>query len=196
MKPLIGSPIDRLLTLSLFLAPGLTLVSSVLYAARGWDDGAAALVHIIGGVLGSLVVVRIVTYLNRVPRLAAVALAVGMVGCGGVVGYGFNTIEVGLGAVDLVDATGAATIIKPLGLCWPLALLLLGIGLLRAGRVPLACGLGIAVAAVLYPVCRIGNIAWLAVTVDVVLLVCLAAIPFVLRGDTADARGLATSPAA
>jgi hypothetical protein len=144
-------------------------------------------VQIIGGVLGALVAVRIATYLDRVPRLAAVALLLGMAGCGGVVGYGFNTIAVGLGGADLIDATGAAAVLKPLGLFWPLAVLLLGIGLLRARRVPLVCGLGITVAALAYPVSRIGNIAWLAVAVDVVLLICLAAIPFVLREDTVDA---------
>lgn len=186
------------MTLSLFLASALTLVSSVLYATRGWDDGAAALVHILGGALGSLVVVRVVTYLDRAPLLAAIALAVGMLGSAGVVGYGFNTIGVGLGGVDLIDATGAATIIKPLGLAWPLALLLLGVGLLLAHRVPLVCSLGIAVAAVLFPVSRIGNIAWLAVAVDAILLVGLVAIPFVLRdepADAADSRGLTPSVA-
>jgi hypothetical protein len=175
-----------MLTSSLSLSAGLTLVSSVLYAARGWDDGAAAVVHVLGGIVGMLVVVRLVTYLDRLPRLAATALAVGMIGCGGVVGYGFNTISVGLGNLDLVDATGAAVLIKPLGLCWPLALVLLGIGLLRAGRVPPVCGLGLIVGGVVFPVSRIGNIAWLAVTVDVVLLAALAAVPYVLRNRPAE----------
>ncbi len=186
MKTFTGSPVDRLLTLGLILSPAITLISSVLYAARGWDDADAALFHIVGGLIGALLVLRLVTYLNAVPRLAAVALAVGMIGSGGVVAYGFNTIEVSLGVVDLVDRTGAAFILKPLGLCWPFALLLLGIGLLRAGRVPSGVGIGILVAAVLFPVSRIANIAWLAIIVDTLLLLCLAAIPVVLRPDRHD----------
>lgn len=181
MKPITGSPTDRMLTLSLWLSPAITLVSSILYAVQGWDDSAGALLHIIGGIIGALVIVRLVTYLDRLPWLAAAAFIIGMAGIGGVVGYGFNTIGVGLGGIDLVDATGAATIIKPLGLCWPLAILLLGIGLLRTRQIPVTYGLGIIVAAVVFPVSRIANIGWLAIAADVLLLACLAAIPFVRR---------------
>jgi hypothetical protein len=92
-----------------------------------------------------------------------------------VVGYGFNTVEVGLGGVDLIDASGVAVVLKPLGLCWPLALLLAGIGLWN--RVPRWCAVGIVVGAVAFPVSRIANIGWLAVLVDLVLLACVAALP-------------------
>jgi hypothetical protein len=183
MKPINGSPTDRLLTLSLWLSPAITLVSSILYAVQGWDDSAGALLHIVGGILGALVIVRLVTYLDQLPWTAAAALVIGLAGTGGVIGYGFNTIEVGLGGIDLVDATGAATI-KPLGVCWPLAILLLGIGLLRVRQIPLVWGLGIIVASALFPVSRIANIGWVAILADVVLLACLAAIPFVRRDDT------------
>jgi hypothetical protein len=40
MKPITGSPIDRVLTIALILAPAVGLLSTVLYAARGWDDAA------------------------------------------------------------------------------------------------------------------------------------------------------------
>jgi hypothetical protein len=183
MKPIPGSPLDRLLTVALVLAPAFALLSTVLYAARGWDDAVAGVVHVIAALLGALLVVRLVTYLDRLPVLAAVALVVGLVGACGNVAYGFNTIEVSLGNVDLVDQPGAANLIKPLGLCWPLGLLLLGAGLLRARRVPMWVGWGIVIAVAAYPVSRIGNIAWLALVLDLVLLVCLAAIPFVLRSD-------------
>jgi hypothetical protein len=191
MKPISGSPLDRVLTIALILAPAVGLLSTVLYAARGWYDPIAGVVHVIAAILGALLVVRLVTYLDRLPVLAAVALVVGLVGAAGNVAYGFNTIEVSLGNVDLVDQPGAANLIKPLGLCWPLGLLLLGAGLLRARRVPVWVGWGIVVASAAYPVSRIGNIAWLALVLDVVLLVCFAAIPFVLRGasDAAIAAG-------
>ena len=189
MKPITGSPIDRVLTIALILAPAVGLLATVLYAARGWDDAIAGVVHVIAAILGALLVVRLVTYLDRLPVLAAVALMVGLVGAAGNVAYGFNTIEVSLGNVDLVDQPGAANLIKPLGLCLPLSLLLLGAGLLRARRVPAWIGWGIVVAATAYPVSRIGNIAWLALIIDTVLLVCLGAIPFVLRDDDSGGVG-------
>jgi hypothetical protein len=186
MKPISGSPLDRVLTIALILAPAVGLLSTVLYATRGWDDSIAGVVHVIAALLGALLVVR----------LAALALLVGLVGAAGNVAYGFNTIEVSLGNVDLVDQPGAANLIKPLGLCWPLGLLLLGAGLLRASRVPAWVGWGIVVAAAAYPVSRIGNIAWLALIVDLVLLVCFAAIPFVLRerSDSASTPGRGSEP--
>ena len=178
-----GTPVDRLLTGSLAVASALTLLSSLLYAVRGWEDSAAALLQIAGGALGALVAVRLVTWLGRTPWLAAAVLVLGLAGACGVVAYGFNTIAVGLGGLDLIDESGAATALKPLGLFWPLALLLAGVGLLRTRRVPVPPAAGIVLAAVAFPVTRIGNFAWPAVAVDVVLLACLVALPAVLRPD-------------
>jgi hypothetical protein len=104
-----------------------------------------------------------------------------VLGCAGVVGYGFNTVEVGLGGVDLIDATGVAVVLKPLGLCWPAALLLVGSGLARAGRAVLPYGAAVVVGALLFPVSRIANIGWLAVVVDIVLLAALVAVPLAVR---------------
>ncbi|WP_029433000.1 hypothetical protein [Blastococcus sp. URHD0036] len=181
MDTLPGTPVDRILTASLAVSSALTLLSSLLYAVNGWEDGAAAVLQIVGGVLGALAVVRLVTYLRDLPWLSAAVLVLGLAGACGVVAYGINTIAVGLGGLDLIDKSGAAAVLKPLGLFWPLALLLAGIGLLRGRRVPSGVALGIAVAAVAFPVTRIANLAWPAVAVDVVLLACLAALPVVLR---------------
>ena len=170
-------PVDRILTLSLILSPAVTLLSSVVYALRGWDDGTAAVLHIIGGILGMPLVVRVTSWLDQTPRLAVAGFVIGFLGCAGVIGYGFNTIGVSLGGVDLIDASGPAVILKVLGLCWPLALVVWGIALVRADRVPLPLGLGIAVAGVVFPVSRIANIGWLAIAVDLLLLGCLLAVP-------------------
>jgi hypothetical protein len=188
MRTATGSPLDRLLTLSVPVSFGLTLVSSVLYAVRGWDDPVAALLHVLGGAVGGVAIVRLATHLGP-GALPASALLLGALGCAGVAGYGFNTIAVGLGGVDLIEATGVAAVLKPLGLAWPAALLLVGIGLLRPGRALRLCGLGTAVAAVAFPVSRIANLGWLAVVVDVVLLVCLAALPYARRDTDAPAPG-------
>jgi hypothetical protein len=191
-----GTPVDRMLTASLAVSSALTLLSSLLYALNGWEDGAAAVLQIVGGVLGALAVARLVTYLHDLPRLSAAVLVLGLAGACGVVAYGINTIAVGLGGPDLVDEAGAAVVLKPLGLFWPLALLLAGIGLLLTRRVPVPVAGGIALAAVVFPVTRIANLAWPAVAVDVVLLACLAALPVVLRQARVPAAGRAPAVAA
>lgn len=171
-------PVDRTLTASVVASLALTLVSSILYTVHGWNDPLAALFHIVGGAVGGLLVVRLASWLAG-SRLAAPVLVVGMLGCAGVVGYGFNTVEVGLGGVDLIDAAGVAVVLKPLGLCWPLTLLLAGIGLFR--RVPAPLAGGVVVGALAFPVSRIANVGWLAILVDLVLLGYLAAVPSLLR---------------
>jgi len=192
MRTATASPLDRLLTLSVPVSFALTLVSSVLYAVRGWDDPIAALLHVLGGAVGGVAIVRLATILGA-GWLPAIVLLLGELGCAGVIGYGFNTMAVGLGGVDLIDATGVAAVLKVLGLFWPLALLLVGVGLLRAGRALLPYGIGTAVAAVAFPVSRIVNIGWLAVVVDVVLLACLVAPAVARRGAGTRADELATA---
>jgi hypothetical protein len=92
-----------------------------------------------------------------------------VIGCAGNVAYGFNTIHVSLGDTDLVDASGAAVLIKPLGLFFPLMLLM------AAAVVRQARGAGtaavLAVAALAWPVAHIANIGWLAVAVNIALVV-------------------------
>jgi hypothetical protein len=110
--------------------------------------------------------VRLVTLGNGM--LAAVLLVAGAFGAAGDVAYGFNTIHVSLGDTDLVDATGAATLIKPLGLCFPLTLLL-GAAVLRRTAPPWAVAL-LAGSALAWPVAHIANIGWLAVLVNAALV--------------------------
>jgi hypothetical protein len=182
-----GSPVDRLLTAAVLLAPMTTLVSSVMFAANGWDDGPAGAVQVIAGILDFLLVVRLVTWLDSTSWLTPLVLGVGALGAGGWVAYGVNTIETSLGNRDLVDVSGAATIIKPLGLCWPAMLILVGILLLRARSVPVGSGLGITATGLLMPISRIGNIWQLAIVVDVLLLAGLLWAAFSIR-DRADAE--------
>lgn len=187
MKPIPGSPLDRLLTIGLVGAPVVGLTSTAAYAMRGWDDALAGLLHVLAATLGFLLVVRLVTYLDAQPVLAAAALLVGTVGAAGNIGYAFDTISVSLGALPLVDQPGVANLIKPFGLCMPLSFVLLGAGLLRTRQLPAWVGIGIVVAALAMPVSRIGNIAWLALVVDLVLAVCFVAIPLLLQPSHAPA---------
>ena len=165
-----STPLKRVLTWSLVVAPAIYLIADLLYATRGWDDPTAAVVHVLGAIGYTLVMFRLVTWGNGV--LAAALLVVGVFGAAGDVAYGFNTIHVSLGDTDLVDAAGAAVLIKPLGLCFPLTLLL-GAAVLR-GKVPVWTVVLLAVSAVAWPVAHIANIGWLAVAVNAVLVVVFA----------------------
>src|SRR4051812_2602290 len=122
--------VQRVLTASLFVAPVLYLAADTVYAVRGWADPAAAVLHILGAVAYTLVLLFVLPYARG--ALAVALLLVGALGVAGNVAYGFNTIHVSLGDTDLVDASGAAVLIKPLGLCFPLMLLLCAAVLRRA----------------------------------------------------------------
>lgn len=160
------TPAERILTWSLAIAPLVSLLADCTYAARGWDDGDAGGIHVIGAVLYGFVALRLVTWSTG--RLQAAALVAAVLGTAGNVAYGFNTIHVALGAVDLVDASGPGAIIKPLGLFFPLSLLLSAVILERRDRRVPAVLVG--VAAVLWPVAHIANIAPLAIAVNVLLV--------------------------
>ena len=161
-----GTPIDRLLTASLIAGPVLYLLADILYAARGWDDSTAAVVHVLGAVGYAFVLLRLVTWTDGTS--AAALLTAGVLGVAGNVAYGFNTIHVSLGDTDLVDATGAATLIKPLGLCFPLTLLLAAYALRRTQPVWIVAGL--VVTGVVWPIAHIADLAWLAVLVNMALV--------------------------
>jgi hypothetical protein len=172
-----STPLERLLTASLVVAPVIYLIADLLYATRGWDDPTAGVVHVLGAVGYTLVMVRLVTLGNR--SLAAVLLLIGAFGAAGDVAYGFNTIHVSLGDTDLVDATGAAVLIKPLGLCFPLTLLL-GAAVLRQIAPAWTVAL-LAVSAIAWPVAHIANIGWLAVAVNAALVAVFSAVAVVLH---------------
>jgi hypothetical protein len=171
------TPTDLLLTGSLVVAPLLYLLVDSMYAARGWDDGDAGGLHVIGALAYAFVLVRLASWSRG--WLSAATLLCGVVGAAGNVAYGFNTIHVSLGAVDLVDTSGPGAIIKPLGLFWPLALLLGAVVLGRLGRRWSAVLVG--VAALAWPLAHIGNIGWLAVTVNALLVVGLVPLAWLGR---------------
>jgi hypothetical protein len=180
------TPTERMLTASLVLAPVVYLVADSTYAARGWDDPTAGVVHVLGAIAYGFVVLRVATWLPRESVLRAVVLAVGLIGLAGNVAYGFDTIHLSLGDTALVDQTGAANLIKPLGLFFPLWLAVSAFALLK-----LDCrwqALLVLVTALAWPVAHIGNIAALAVLVNVALVVSF--------GSLAWARSTAAEPLA
>jgi len=186
-----STPLERLLTASLVVAPTIYLIADLLYATRGWDDPTAGVVHVLGAVGYTLVMFRLVTLGNG--GLAAVLLVVGAFGAAGNVAYGFNTIHVSLGDTDLVDATGAAVLIKPLGLCFPLTLLL-GAAILRRMAPTWTVAL-LAASAIAWPVAHIANIGWLAVTVNAALVAVFSAVAVALYRTADPVPGVQMPPA-
>lgn len=168
------TPTEKLLTASLLVAPVIYLAADSTYAARGWEDPSAGVLHVLGAIAYGFVILCVATWLPRTSRLKALVVLTGLIGLAGNVAYGFDTIHMSLGDTALVDQSGAATLIKPLGLFFPLSFVLVGFALTRLGhRWQGALVLG---ASLVWPVAHIGNIAPLAVAVNVALVVALGSL--------------------
>jgi len=85
--------------------------------------------------------------------------------------YGFEAIHQSFGDIALVDRGGAAILIKSLGLLFPASLALIAVAIHRIGHPWNA--LGVLLAALLWPIAHIANVAPLAVGVNVMLVVAL-----------------------
>ena len=163
------TPTERLLTGSLLVAPIIYLAADSTYAARGWDDPTAGVLHVLGAIAYGFVVLRVAAWLPRDSKLAAWILFTGLIGLVGNAAYGFEAIHMSLGDTQLVDQPGAANLIKPLGLFFPLSFALISVALLRLGH--RWQGWLVLVAMVAWPIGHIGNISAVAVPVNVALVV-------------------------
>jgi hypothetical protein len=185
-----ATPSERLLTGALLVAPLIYLVADSIYAARGWDDATAGVVHVLGAIAYGFVVLRVAAWLPPRSRLAAAILLTGLIGMAGNVAYGFDTIHTSFGDTALVDRSGAATLIKPLGLFFPLSFAIIAIALDRLGHRWQAVVVFLAMVA--WPIAHIGNIAALAVPVNIALVVGLGSLAWQRPRGNADPRsGLA-----
>jgi hypothetical protein len=167
--PDVRTPTDRLLTGALVAGPLVYLAADVTYAARGWDDPTAGTLHVLGAIAYGFVVLRVARWLPPASVLAAAVLLTGLIGLAGNVAYGFDAIHQSLGDVALVDRSGAATLIKPLGLFFPLSFALVALALAKLGHRWQA--VLVLVAMIAWPVAHIGNIGAVAVPVNVALVV-------------------------
>lgn len=165
---------DRLLAGSLIVGPVLMLAADTLYAARGWDDGGAGAIHVLAAVAYGLAVLCVGNWLPRTSVLGAALLVTAVAGAIGNAAYGFEAIHQSFGDTPLVDRSGAAMIIKPFGLLFPVSLLLVAVALRRIGRALPA--LLVLLGALVWPIAHIGNIAVLAVVVNIVLVVGLGSL--------------------
>ena len=173
------TPTSRLLDGSLAVAPLLYLAADTTYAVRGWDDPTAGVLHVVAALGYGFVVLAVAGWLPRSSRLAAAIVFTGVLGAGGNLAYGFDTIHLSLGDVALVDQPGAANLIKPLGLFFPLSFALVAAALARLGHRWQA--LLVLVAILAWPVAHIGNIAAVAVPVNVLLVVAFGSLLWVRR---------------
>jgi hypothetical protein len=178
-SPQRATPTDLLLTGSLIVAPVLSLVADSTYAARGWTDPVAGILHVLGAIAYGFVILRVAGWLPARSWLAPAVLLAGLIGMAGNVAYGFDTIHASLGDTPLVQQPGAANLIKPLGLFFPLSLLLVGIAVILLRR--RWQGIVVLIAAIGWPIAHIGNIAALAVAVNVLLVVGFGALAWSVR---------------
>jgi hypothetical protein len=126
------------------------------------------------------VVLRVAAWLPRESLLAMMIIVTGVIGLAGNLAYGFDTIHMSLGDVALVHRPGAANLIKPYGLFFPLSVALVAGWLARLSHQWQATL--ILVAAIAWPV---AHVAWLAVMVNVALVVGFGTLVWA----RADARG-------
>jgi hypothetical protein len=182
----VRTPTERLLTGSLIVAPLIYLAADATYAARGWDDPTAGVLHVLGAIAYGFVVLRVAGWLPAGSALAAGILLTGLIGLAGNVAYGFEAIHMSLGDVQLVDQPGAANLIKPLGLFFPLSFALVALALARLGH-RWQAGL-VLVAILAWPVAHIGDIAAVAVPVNVALVVAFGSLAWAegQRASTSD----------
>lgn len=166
-----GTPTDRMLTGALVVAPVMFLAADVLYATQGWDSPSAGILHVLGAIGYGILVFRIATWVPGEPWLTAGLVFTAVAGAIGNAAYGFEAIHQSFGDTALVDRGGAAILIKPLGLLFPLSLALVAVAIHRIGHRWNA--LAVLAAALLWPVAHIANAAPLAVGVNVVLVVAL-----------------------
>ena len=180
-RPPYATPTSRLLDGSLAVAPLLYLAADTTYAVRGWDDPAAGVLHVLGAIGYGFVVLAVAAWLPRSSRLGAAIVFTGLIGACGNLAYGFEAIHLSLGDVSLVDQPGAANLIKPLGLFFPLSFALVALALARLGHRWQAVLVLVAVLA--WPVAHIGNIAAAAVPVNVALVVAFGSLLWARRGQ-------------
>jgi len=176
------TPTDRLLAGSLAVAPLLYLAADTTYAVRGWDDPTAGVLHVLGAMAYGLVVLAVASRLPRTSRLAAAIVLTGVIGTVGNSAYGFDAIHLSLGDASLVDQPGAANLIKPLGLFFPLSFALVAWALARLGHRWQAALVLAAIVA--WPIAHIGNIGVVAVPVNVALVVAFGSLLWARRATT------------
>jgi hypothetical protein len=167
----VGTPADHMLTAALVVGPVVYLAADAVYASQGWHSGTGGVLHVPGAIGYGILVLRVATWVPGGSWLATALVFTAVAGAIGNAAYGFEAVHESFGDTPLVDRGGAAILIKPLGLLFPLSLALVAFTFNRLGHRWQAAA--VLIAAVLWPVAHIANIAPLAVVVNIVLVVAL-----------------------
>lgn len=176
-----STPTDLLLNAALLVAPLIYLAADSLYAARGWDDATAGVLHVIGATAYGFVVLRVASWLPRASLLAAAILFTGLIGLVGNAVYGFEAIHMSLGDTQLVDQSGAANLIKPIGLFFPLSFALMAAAIFRLGH--RWQGAVCLAAMMVWPIAHIGNLPAVAVAVNIALVISFGSLAWTQGGE-------------
>jgi hypothetical protein len=179
----VDAPAQRLLDATLVVAPLVYLAVDCSYAARGWDDGPTAALHIVAAAVYGLAALRLVGLCRG--RTQALLLVVAVLGVIGNAGVGENTLHVALGGNDLFDEHGPATVFKTMGFFFPLTFLIAAVAL--RSRAPLWWPPLLAAGAVLFPVAHVANVSWLAILDAVLMLAALGTCAAVVRAPDPEA---------
>jgi hypothetical protein len=185
------TPTEKLLTSALLLGPLIYLAADSTYAARGWTDPTAGVLHVFGAIAYGFVILRIARWLPRESTLSSGIILVGLIGLAGNVAYGFDTIHTSLGDTPLVDQSGAANLIKPLGFFFPLSMALVARALAKLSH--RWQGALVLVASIAWPIAHIGNIAALAVAVNITLVVAFGSLIWSRAGQDAQTAMIGVS---
>ena len=177
-------------------APVLLLLSTIAYLANGegMNNGeAGGAIQVWGFAAYGVAIVGLCRLFEAERPGASVAwMVVGLLGVAGGVGYGIDSIQAALvsgESMQEMESAAASLSLQAPGLLFFIALIAIGVLLLRTATVPRWSALAVIVGAVLFPASRMPDIEALAVASDVVLVLALVPIGFqLLRGEAVVGR--------
>jgi hypothetical protein len=167
---------DRLFGAAMIIGPLLLFISTLTYSAGGGinSDRLGGVIQVYAMATWIMVLMGLTRLVAaRWPRATAVLTAAGAIGVAGGVAYGIDSIhvaETGRSAEEM--GIGALALYLP-GLLFPLSQIGFGAMLARDRVAPRWSGLLLVIAAILFPVSRIGSIEPLAIAADSLFVIAL-----------------------
>jgi hypothetical protein len=189
------SPLERVSGVAALLAPVVLLVGTIAFFTIGGGIG-------VGTVAGVAVIFAMICFAIAVvglarsaepaaPVLAAVVTVGGLAGAAGGVGFGVDSIQAqlfGTPGLDAVSLAGVLALRVP-GLLFPLSMVALAVLLGVSGRAPRGLAAALALAAVLFPLGRIGGLMPVAIASDLLFIGAMGTLGLgLLRGTVRRSR--------
>jgi hypothetical protein len=170
-------PRQRLRAAALIAAPAVLVASSVAYLADdGFTSGSetAGAIQVWAAIALGLAITGLAARLDEpMPRAAAILTLTGAIGVAGSAAFGIDSMVMAIDpAAALSEGEGGPAVGLGLllpGMLMPLTLLGLGIASFRAEIQPRAAAASLALGGLLFPISRIGDIAPLALTADLLI---------------------------